>query len=60
MGLYIAHIRSGVYKTFEKAGIADMIGRDAFRENIADAMAVLEARQEHAWRGPQRVSSFLV
>lgn len=52
MGLYIAHMRSGVYKTFEKAGIADMIGRDAFRENIADAMAVLEARQEHAWRGP--------
>jgi len=44
VGLYLAHTRSRVFKTFKKAGIIDMIGLDAFRENVADAMAVIEAR----------------
>ena len=42
--MYIAHIRSSVHKTFEKAGIVDMISTDAFRESVADAMAIIEAR----------------
>jgi hypothetical protein len=44
VGLYLAHTRSRVFNTFKKAGIIDMIGLDAFRENVADAMAMIEAR----------------
>ncbi|KAF8633870.1 hypothetical protein AX15_001202 [Amanita polypyramis BW_CC] len=44
VGLFIAHMRPGVYKTFEKAGIVDMIGHDAFRENVAEVMTIIETR----------------
>jgi len=47
VGLYLAHTRSRVFKKFKKAGIVDMIGLDAFRENVADAMAVIEASPMH-------------
>ena len=40
----MAHLRSGVYKTFEKAGIVDKIGHDAFRENVAEVMTIIGAR----------------
>ncbi|KIL62009.1 hypothetical protein M378DRAFT_81836, partial [Amanita muscaria Koide BX008] len=43
VGLFITHLRSGVYRTFEKAGIVDRIGHDAFRANVADAIAIIEA-----------------
>lgn len=44
VGLFITHLRSGVYNTFDKAGIVEMIGRDAFRHNVADAITIIEAR----------------
>lgn len=40
--LFIAHLRPGPRRTFEKAGIIDLLGPDAFREDVADAMTIVE------------------
>ncbi|KAF9523825.1 sulfate anion transporter [Crepidotus variabilis] len=45
VGLYITHLREGPRKTFAKAGITDLLGYDAFRENVADAITVIEGRR---------------
>ncbi|KAF8161461.1 sulfate anion transporter [Crassisporium funariophilum] len=42
VGLYITHLRPGPQKTFAKAGIVELLGADAFRESVADAMAIVE------------------
>jgi len=42
VGLYIAHLRPRPYKTFAKAGIVELLGVDAFRESVADAMTTVE------------------
>ncbi|KAF8630886.1 hypothetical protein AX17_005244 [Amanita inopinata Kibby_2008] len=46
VGLFITHLRAGVYKTFQKAGIVEMLGYDAFRDNVADAMAMIESEMD--------------
>ncbi|KAF8957348.1 sulfate anion transporter [Flammula alnicola] len=42
VGLFITHLRPRVQTTFAKAGIYELLGADAFRENVADAMAIVE------------------
>jgi hypothetical protein len=42
VGLFLTHLRPSLQKTFEKAGIFGLLGADAFRENVADAMAIVE------------------
>lgn len=42
VGLFITHLRTRVEKTFKKAGIVDLLGADAFRDNVADAMQIVE------------------
>ncbi|KAF8911625.1 sulfate anion transporter [Gymnopilus junonius] len=42
VGHYMAHVRPQLQRTFEKAGIVDLLGTDAFRENVADAIAIVE------------------
>jgi hypothetical protein len=32
-----------VYRTFGKAGIVDLLGVDAFRETVADAINIVES-----------------
>lgn len=36
------HLRPHPRKTFEMAGIVDLLGADAFRETVADAMTIVE------------------
>jgi len=43
VGLYITHLLPGPRKTFTMAGIVDLLGPDAFRETVADAMTVIES-----------------
>jgi len=43
VGLFITHLPPGPRETFSKAGIVDLLGHDAFRENVLDAMTVIEA-----------------
>jgi MFS superfamily sulfate permease-like transporter len=47
VGLFITHLRPGVQKIFAKAGILDLLGADAFRETVADAMAIVEGSRTH-------------
>lgn len=42
MGLFITHLRQEPRKMFEKAGIIELLGADAFRGTVADAMAIIE------------------
>ncbi|KAH9485682.1 Putative sulfate transporter [Psilocybe cubensis] len=42
VGLFITHLRPTVEKTFIKAHIFDLLGSGAFRDNVADAMAIVE------------------
>ncbi|KAF8058779.1 sulfate anion transporter [Lyophyllum atratum] len=42
VGLFITHLAPGPRETFVKAGIVDLLGADAFRENVADAIALIE------------------
>ncbi|KAF9484145.1 sulfate anion transporter [Pholiota conissans] len=42
VGIFVTHLQPKVQKMFEKAGIYDLLGYDAFRENVADAMAIVE------------------
>ena len=42
VGLYIAHLRPGPRALFEKAGIVDMLGEEAFCKDVASAMARIE------------------
>ncbi|EEB96433.1 hypothetical protein MPER_04437, partial [Moniliophthora perniciosa FA553] len=39
VGLIFAHVRPALRNTFEKAGIVKLLGVDAFKENVADAMS---------------------
>lgn len=41
--LYLTHVHQRVYKTFAKAGISDLIGVDAFRDTVADAINIIES-----------------
>jgi hypothetical protein len=43
VGLFITHLRYRVEQTFKKAGIFDLLGADAFRENVAEAMQIVES-----------------
>lgn len=43
VGLFITHLFPGPRETFSKAGIVDLLGADAFRQNVAAAMAVVAA-----------------
>jgi len=43
VGLFITHLRPNIRKTFTTAGIVDFLGADAFRENVADAIAIVES-----------------
>jgi len=42
VGLFIAHLSPAVRETFAKAGIVDLLGADTFRENVADAITLIE------------------
>lgn len=37
-----------VRETFVKAGIVELLGPDAFHENVADAIAVVEGRHDES------------
>ncbi|KAF7979013.1 hypothetical protein HWV62_43981 [Athelia sp. TMB] len=43
--IFITHLRAGPRKYFMKAGIMELLGPEAFYDNLADAMAKVEARQ---------------
>jgi len=45
VGLFVTHVQATVRETFVKAGIVKLLGPDAFRENVADAIAVIEGRR---------------
>jgi len=45
VGLFITHLNSAPRETFRKAGILDLLGYDAFRENVTDAMALIESER---------------
>jgi len=42
VGVFITHLRSGPRKMFDKAGVVELLGHDAFYSNLADAMARVE------------------
>ncbi|KNZ81232.1 Putative sulfate transporter, partial [Termitomyces sp. J132] len=42
VGLFITHLSPRPRETFSKAGIVDLLGADAFRESVADAIALVE------------------
>ncbi|RDB25013.1 hypothetical protein Hypma_007463 [Hypsizygus marmoreus] len=42
VGLYITHLGPGPRETFWKAGIVDLLGADAFRQDVADAISIVE------------------
>ncbi|KAK0486360.1 sulfate anion transporter [Armillaria novae-zelandiae] len=44
VGLFVTHLRPGPQKMFVIAGIVDLLGPEAFQENVADAIAIIEAR----------------
>jgi hypothetical protein len=39
--IFVTHLRAGPRQMFQKAGIVDMIGEEAFYDNVADAIARL-------------------
>ncbi|KAF5355089.1 hypothetical protein D9756_005571 [Leucocoprinus leucothites] len=43
VSLFITHLRSKQQEKFMKAGIWDLLGADAFRQTVADAIAIVEA-----------------
>jgi len=59
VGLFITHLRPGPRKTFTMAGIVDLLGADAFRETVADAMAIVEGSRasESGFLGSYEASS---
>ena len=42
VGLYITHLKRGPRESFETAGIAGLLGEDAFLKDVASAMARVE------------------
>ncbi|KDR75521.1 hypothetical protein GALMADRAFT_247970 [Galerina marginata CBS 339.88] len=42
VGLFITHLRPRLQTTFTKAGITELLGADAFRESVADAIAIIQ------------------
>ena len=42
VGLYITHLGSGPREVFTKAGIVKLLGPEAFRQSVADAMSLVE------------------
>jgi len=55
VGLFITHLRPNLRKTFTTAGIVELLGADAFRENVADAIAIVESSR--ASGSPSETSS---
>ncbi|KAJ2918011.1 hypothetical protein MD484_g2366, partial [Candolleomyces efflorescens] len=45
--VYLTHVNHRAYKTFAKAGIVELIGVDAFRETVADAIGLVESTPRH-------------
>ena len=39
VGIFITHLRNGPRKQFERAGIVDLLGKEAFYENVRSAMS---------------------
>ncbi|KAF9012661.1 sulfate anion transporter [Cyathus striatus] len=48
VGLFITHLKPEPRRTFIKAGVVDLLGEDAFRETVADAMTIIEAASRSA------------
>ncbi|KAI6029335.1 hypothetical protein PISMIDRAFT_493515 [Pisolithus microcarpus 441] len=44
VSLFVTHLRPNIRKTFENAGIVDMLGSDAFFDTLGEAMAKVERR----------------
>ncbi|KAF8589481.1 hypothetical protein K439DRAFT_1628706 [Ramaria rubella] len=42
VGLFITHLRAGPRAAFEKAGVIDLVGKDAIFDNVASAMQHIE------------------
>ncbi|KZP08922.1 hypothetical protein FIBSPDRAFT_250884 [Athelia psychrophila] len=42
--IFVTHLRSGPLMYFQKAGIMELLGPEAFYDNLADAMAKVESR----------------
>jgi len=42
--LFVTHLRSGPRKMFERAGIEELLGPDAFFDTLGDAMARIGQR----------------
>ncbi len=42
VGLYVTHIKPAVRESFEKAGILNLVGEDAFLKDVASAMTRIE------------------
>ncbi|THU89763.1 sulfate anion transporter [Dendrothele bispora CBS 962.96] len=53
VGLYITHLRPGVRKTFEKAGILKLLGPEAIQDNVADAMLRVNMRFRYSAIGSE-------
>lgn len=43
VGLFITHLSPHPRETFTKAGMVDLLGADAFRQTVAEAMSVISA-----------------
>jgi anti-anti-sigma regulatory factor len=40
--IFLTHVNARPYQTFVKAGLVDLVGMDAFRETVADAVGILQ------------------
>ena len=49
MGLYIAHLKGGPRYSFERAGIVDLLGEEAFCRDVSSAMALIERSSARDW-----------
>jgi len=47
VSLFITHLKHKPQQQFIKAGIWDLLGADAFRLTVADAIAIVEASNSH-------------
>ncbi|KAK7691301.1 hypothetical protein QCA50_004695 [Cerrena zonata] len=49
VGLYIAHLKGGPRHSFERAGIVDILGEDAFCRDVSTAMTLIEQSSVREW-----------
>lgn len=49
--MFITHLRSSLVPTFTRAGIVSLLGDEAFYEDVASAMARIEALELAASTG---------